>query len=51
MASCASTYSHIPHCCLQVSKAEKAMLKKQKAKEFTSAKSNTKAQKNAKRWN
>ena len=38
-------------CCAQVSKAEKAMLKKQKAKEFTSAKSNSKVQKNLKRWN
>lgn len=43
--------SHLLCCCAQVSKAEKAMLKKQKAKEFTSAKSNTKTQKNVKRWN
>ena len=39
------------YCCAQVSKAEKAMQKKQKAKEFTSAKSNSKVQKNLKRWN
>ena len=37
--------------CLQMSKAEKAMQKKAKAKDFTATKSNTKAQKNLKRWN
>lgn len=34
-----------------MSKAEKAMQKKQKAKEFTTGKTNTKMQKNLKRWN
>ena len=38
-------------CCLQMSKAEKAMQKKAKAKDFTATKSNTKVQKNTKRWN
>ena len=37
--------------CLQMSKAEKAMQKKAKAKDFTATKSNTKVQKNTKRWN
>ena len=35
---------------MQMSKAEKAMQKKQKAKEFTATKSNGNQQKNLKRW-